>query len=98
MHHMINRIPTNELDKTEVNGTKAIDTIAASYSVIEYVEGCKLLEYNEIVVSDYRVCIIDVNLEDYFNEQLSQWDEINRIMINLVRRSYREKFVDIIEE
>ena len=68
MHCVINRIPINELDKTEVNGTKAIDIIAASYCLMKYVEEYKLLEYNKIVVSDYRVYTIDVSLEDYFNE------------------------------
>ena len=54
-----------------MNGIKVIGTIAASYSLIEYVKGCKLLEYNEIMVSDHRVHVIDMNLEDYFNKQLS---------------------------
>ena len=95
---MINSILINELDKTEVNSSKVIDTIIASCWEIEYVKGYTLLEYNEIVLSDYRSCLIDVNLEGYFDEQFSLWDQINKVILNPVQRSHHEKFVEIIEK
>ena len=58
----------SKMDKMEIQGSKPIDTIAASHRILEYVEGCFLLEYNEIVFTNHRSYVIDMNLEEYFNE------------------------------
>ena len=76
------------MDHTEVRGSKPIDTVAASYRIIDYVEDSQLLECNDIVFTDHRAYVIDINLEDYFNDQLSSWDEINRVMLNPSRQSH----------
>ena len=72
MHQAFNEIELNKMDKIEIHGSKLIDIVAASYGVLEYVKGYQLLEHNEIIFIDYRSYIIDVNLEEYFKEQLSQ--------------------------
>ena len=57
-----------------------------------------MLEYNEVVNMDYRLYVIDMNLEKYFKEELSGWDKINKVMIDPNKRSQREKFQQYIEE
>ena len=47
---------------------KVIDLIAVSEGLIEFVEGSKLIHHNEIIFSDHRAYIIDINIEEYFND------------------------------
>ena len=49
-----------------MNGSKPINFIAVTSRIIEYVEGYKLINYNNHLETDYRVCMIDINTEDYF--------------------------------
>ena len=65
---------------------------------MEYIEGCKLLGHNEIVESDYRAYMIDIIIEEYFEEELSMWDNINKVISNPAQRSHREKFLESIED
>ena len=59
------------MDKTYIGGSTPINSIAASLGLLEYVEGSKLMNHNDIVLSDYRGYIVDINFEAYFHEQLS---------------------------
>jgi len=68
IYYRYNRILLEELDKMSIKGSNLIDVIVASESIIEYVEGCKLLDYSEIVYLDYWVYLIGINLEEYFGE------------------------------
>jgi len=98
IHSTINFIDMNELDNTNVNSRHPIDSIAASAGIMQYIEGCKLLNNNDILYSDHRSYIIDVNLEEYFNDQFSSWNDSQQVIINPSRKSHREKFTNIIEE
>ena len=95
IHHYHNKIPLNQLDSTEINGSKPIDTIAASTGIIEYVKGYKLIGSNDIVQSDHCAYIVDVNFEEYFQEQLSLSDKINKVMLKPSRRSYGRNLENI---
>ena len=44
-----------------------MDSIAVSEGLIEFVEGSKLIYHNKITFSDHRAYIMDINIEDYFN-------------------------------
>ena len=71
------------MDYTEVRGSKPINTVAASYGIIEYIEVSKLMVSNNIIFTNYRANIIDTNIGDYFEDQLSSQDEMNRVILNL---------------
>ena len=86
------------MDLTFIRGSKCINSIVATYSLLDFVEGSKLLEAYEITITDYRSFIIDINMERYFNYQLSIWDKIKKRKLNPARRSYRNKFVKMLEE
>ena len=79
-------------------GSNPIDSIAVSEGLMEFIEGLKLLSHNEIVWSDHRAYVIDVNFEDYFNEELNRWDNINHMMLDPAKQSHRIKFVEELEE
>ena len=65
---------------------------------MNYIDGCKLLDYNDIVESDHKGYLIDVAIEDYFSDDVGEWDNINKVMLNPARRSHRKLFVKLLEE
>jgi len=75
-----------------------IDTIAVTPNIIECIKGYKLLEVNDIIITDYHTYLVDINFEKYFQAQLSSWDNINRRIIDSVCRSYRTEFCKIVED
>ena len=79
-------------------GSNPIDLIAVSEGLIDFVEGSKLIPHNEIVWSNHRAYIIDINLEDYFNKEMSSWDNINYVNLDPAKKSHRLTFLVELEE
>ena len=48
---------------------------------MEYIEECNMHEYSNIIEADYRVYVIDIVIEDYFQNKLSTWDNMHRVML-----------------
>ena len=86
------------MDLTFIRGSKYIDSIAATYNLLDFIEESKLLEAYEIIFTDYRLFIINMNMERYFDDQLSIWDKIKKRKLNLARRLHRNKIVKMLEE
>ena len=97
IHSRINNIPSNEMDKTFINGSNPIDTIAASEGIMINIEGVKLLGHNEIVSTDHRAYVADINLDEYFSDECSMWDNINHVTLDPARKSHRIKFIEEVE-
>ena len=97
-HVHVNKLRLEQLDKTYKNGSKPIDSIAATSGIMEHVEGCEVMNHDDIVETDHRACMIDINVEDYFKEEFNVWDDINHVMLNPAKRSHREVFVETTEE
>ena len=51
------------LDSIHIVGSRCIDSINVSYDLIEFVEGSKLCKINEIINTDHRSYVIDLNIE-----------------------------------
>ena len=45
-------------------GSKCIDSIVTTSTIIQYVESSLLKERNKVVDTDHRSFIVDINLED----------------------------------
>ena len=54
IHSKVNNIPLEQLDRTYKQGSKPIDSIAATTGVLDYVEGCQMMDYNNIIETDHR--------------------------------------------
>ena len=91
MHSRINYAPLNKLDKTCICGSNAIDSVAVLEGLMDFIEGSLLVSDNEIVNTDNRVCVIDINLEDYFNEEFSYWNAINHAVLDYAKKGYCAK-------
>ena len=57
-----------------------------------------MVESNEIIITDHRAYIVDINIEEYFNETFSKWDIINKRILHPSRRSHYKQFVVEIKE
>ena len=97
VHSMHNRIPLKELDSTNINGSKPIDSIALSSGVIDFIEGAKLLGNKNVIITDHRAYMIDFNMEEYFQDQFSSFVGVNRALLNPSRKSHRNVFVEELE-
>ena len=69
---MINQISFEAMDKAYIWGSKAINSITVSNELTQYIEDCQLVEINDIIIIDYRVYIIDINIIEYFGETFSK--------------------------
>ena len=57
----VNEVDENNIDGTFECGTKCIDFVLVSEGIINIVEGIELIECNEIVDSDHRGYLTDLN-------------------------------------
>ena len=65
VHHKYNHVAFEALDPMHKRSLKYINIIVISPNLMENVEGCKLLEINKVIATDYRALIIDINLKQY---------------------------------
>ena len=86
------------MDNTYRDGSKCIDTNTASESILSFVEGYRLYEVNEILDTDHCGYVVDIDLKEYFNQEFSSWDQINKSLLDPGKRSHREKLEELIEK
>ena len=72
VHSRRNQTLLDRLDKTCVRGSSAVDSVAVSEGLVEFGEGSLLSPNNEIINTDQRACIADVNLKEHFNEEFTR--------------------------
>ena len=67
VHEVMNKlIDSKNRDSTYKHRSLAINIVAMSTKLIEYVNRSKLIDFSNIIVTDYRRFLVDVNLEDFF--------------------------------
>ena len=74
-HQTFNRIEVSQTDHTNNRGTKCIDSIVVTPNLRKQIEGSRLFEKNEIVNTEHRSYVVDINLEEDFQEDFSEWEK-----------------------
>ena len=97
LHPIINNAQINQIERSCENWSKTIDLIAATSGIIEHADGCELLGHNEVVESNHRSYVVNISLKEYFNNEMSEWDAADKAILNPAKRSYREKFLEELE-
>ena len=64
---------------------KCTDLIANILNILQYIKRSKLFEIDEVINANYRLCVINVNLEMYFDKEFSGWDKIIRVYKTQIR-------------
>ena len=78
VHSRINYVLPDRLDKTHAQWSNAIDSVVALEGLIEFVKGSMIVSNQEIINTDHSAYVIDVKLEEYFNEEFSHWDKMKQ--------------------
>ena len=47
---------------------------------------------------NYRSCILDLNVQEYFEDDFSNWNLTNKVTLNLSRKSHIAAFYEELEE
>jgi len=98
LHDLLNKYNSNNRDNTYIIETKYIDFVAATSGLINNIEGCELINYNQIIQSNHRGYLIDLNLEQYFNMNNFDIDQVNSSQLNSRRLICKEIFIEKAEE
>ena len=89
----------HEVDENNRDGTfeyviKCIDYVLGSEGIMNIVEGIELIEYNEILDSNHRSYLADLNLETHFEEEFTNKQECDLILFNPNKITHRIEFVE----
>ena len=90
-------IPENEREQTQNRGSRCIKSVGVSAGLLGVIEGCIMINYLEIIITDHRGFIVDLNIEEYFGARDSVFDRKNIDRLDLTRKTHGEYFVDRIE-
>ena len=56
------------------------------------------MDFHEVIITDHRGFMFDVNINKYFNKKYSRYDEIQSRTLNPNNRVYRTKFKKKLDE
>ena len=84
----MNLLESSELDRTYKNGTEWVDSITRTDDILKWIKESRLCKNNEVFDTDHRLYIIDINLEQYFDEKVSNLSEINIYFLDPSKKSY----------
>ena len=85
-------------ERTHKRGNTYVDSISVTDGLLPYIVGCEMTNFNEIVVSDHRRFMIDIDLNTYLCVGTSDFNKISIVILNLRRLIYKNKFVKKAEE
>ena len=63
----VNDVCNQNRAPTFIHGKKCIETLAGNEGILQYVQGCKLVNYNEIISTDHLGIMADIDFNGYMN-------------------------------
>ena len=97
LHQEVTDSETYERDRTYKNGSNQIDAILATEFVSNAVRGSKMIDFDEIIITDHRGFLFDIDFNDYFNLAPSTYDRIETRRLNPANRKHRIEFKETLE-
>ena len=88
----------NDRDMTFKRGSMHIDSIALSKRTLPYLEESMVIDWDEKVNTDHGGCVVDLNLEEFFQENMYALDFCNRDRLDPSTKSHRKTLTSKIEE
>jgi len=85
VYQEVNRI-IGERDKTHKTGRNQIDTVFSSEPIINCTEGSRLLDFDEVIITDHRGFMVDIDFNVLFNINHSKYDQSNIRSLNPTNR------------
>ena len=98
VHAFMNTDYNNNWDSTCTRGKKCINLVVATIGLLLFIDRSKMINYSEILLSDYRGHIIDIEVEDYFQMISFEIDKVDNSRLNSRKLLHKTKFVEKVEE
>ena len=98
VHKTLNETDKMDKDNTQESGVKQIDAVLATEEVIVAIQRSNVVDFKEVINTDHRGFIFDLDAQDYFSISTSNYDRNNNIILDPTRRSYCNKFRKKLEE
>ena len=98
IHSELNESIDGLRDNAQEKGSKQIDAAFASEAALQVVTGSMLVDFNEIVMSDHRGFMFDVDLKELMDLEASKYDSRDRRTLNPTNRAHRTKFKESLEK
>jgi len=92
IYEALNGETVESKEKTYKSGSKQIDAVLATEEVLELLQGSLLLDFKDVVDSDHRGFIFDLDVYQYFSVEASEYDTTDNVTLNPTKRLYRCKF------
>ena len=93
---------TNEEDSTRdwtyKNRSKQIDTVFGTESVVRVARGSKIIDFDQVIITDHWGFLIDIDVNGYFNLPASTYDQSASRKLNPGNRIHRKQFQETLEE
>ena len=85
-------------ERTYKRGSTCIDSMSVTGGLLQHITGSEMIEYNEMIVSDHRGFLVDIDINTYLNVETCAIDDPTTICLNPRRLSHKKKFVKKAEE
>ena len=89
IHQIINDTEDSERDRTYKKGRNQINAIFATETVLQYVSSSKIIDFDEIIPTDNRGFLININFEEYFNVKPSKYNKSESRKLNPNNRRHK---------
>jgi len=94
----VNDIRPKEKDPMFIRDSKCIDSVMASEGILEHIKGCRLVDYNEILLTEYRKYLFDINIQEYFKSKSFNINKIYSSKLNSKWQSHMNKFTEKVDK
>ena len=90
LHQELTDCPRNERDNTCKNSRNQINAVFGMEEVNRATIGSKLVDFDEIIITDHRGFLIDIDFKAYFKLQVSQYNKSESRKLNPTNRLHRK--------
>ena len=88
IHSCTNNYENEEIEHIYVKGTKQIDAVIAITNLLEVVQVSKLVDFKEIVHSNHRGFMVDIDIKEYFYVEHSEYYYADNMALDSTKRFY----------
>ena len=81
-----------------INSIYSIDATMATDGIIQAIRGIKNTDFKDIINTDHRGFMIDLDMKKYFSVESSKHDQTDNVKLDSSKRTHRENFKEKLDE
>ena len=98
VHETLNKIEDAIKDKMHKTGSKKINAVLATEDVLRAIQGSILVDFKDIIDTDHRGFIFNLDVKEYFLVDASEYDKNDNITLDPTKWSHQCKFREKVDE